>query len=78
MYAFISSLFCYYPYNIFDNKFGFIGRIFYYLIKNTIFYFFRQKIKKVSHAVKYFYYLCSRKINKKGVLHCRLRLYPRT
>lgn len=31
-----------------------------------------------SHTVKYFYYLCSRKINKKGVLHCGLRLYPRT
>lgn len=46
MYAFISSLFGYYQYNIFDNKFGFICKIFYYLIKNTIFYFFGQKSKK--------------------------------
>jgi len=66
MYAFISSLFGYYPHNIFDNKFGFICKIFYYLIKNTIFYFFRQKSKKVSHTVKYFYYLCSRNKQKRG------------
>ena len=66
MYAFISSLFGYYQYNIFDNKFGFICKIFYYLIKNTIFYFFRQKSKKVSHAVKYFHYLCSRNKQKRG------------
>lgn len=46
MYAFISSLFGYYPHNIFDNKFGFICKIFYYLIKNTIFYFFGKKVKK--------------------------------
>lgn len=46
MCAFIYSLFGYYLYNIFDNKFGFICKIFYYLIKNTIFYFFGKKVKK--------------------------------
>lgn len=41
--------------------------------------FFYYKFSRFfSHAVKYFHYLCRRKINKKGVLHCRLRLYPRT